>query len=70
MIEADETTAKEIEALLGDHLDSVKRQFESYDPDAYALAEKAVLVREGGVVLMIVSPDAEAMKTVFEALLP
>ena len=70
VIEADEATAAQIEQLLADHLKAVRAQFESYDPEAYALAEKAVLERRDGVVLMIVSPDAEAMKSLFESLLP
>lgn len=70
IVEADEATAAEIEQLLTQHVAAVKEQFRSYDPDAYALAEKAVLVRSGGVVLMIISPDAEAMKAAFDALLP
>lgn len=62
VVEADEETAKQIEQLLKNHLDAIKEQFESYDADAYALADKAVLVRDGGIVLMIVSPDAKAMQ--------
>ena len=67
VVEADEATAAAVEQLLKDHLEAVREQFRSYDADAYALAEKAVLVRDGGTVLMIVSPDAEAMRAVFAA---
>lgn len=65
VIETDEAAAKEIEDLLKHHIEQVKETFRSYDAEAYAVAENAVLVRDGGVVLMIVSPDAEAMRNVF-----
>ena len=68
VIEADEATAAEIETLLSNHLAQVKETFRSYDAEAYALAEKAVLVRDGGVVLMIVSPEAESMYDAFSAI--
>lgn len=67
LVVADEAMAKEIEELLVGHLDLVKAQFRSYDPEAYALAEKAVLVREGGAVLLIISPNADAMLAAFRA---
>ena len=70
VVEADEAAASEIEALLHNHIEQMKESFRSYDAEAYAIAEKAVLVRKDGVVLMIISPDAEAMKAVFEAQLP
>lgn len=65
LIETDEAAAKEIEDQLRNHIEQVKETFRSYDAEAYAVAENAVLVRDGGVVLMIVSPDAEAMQNVF-----
>ena len=61
IIEADEETAAMMEELLLTHLDRVREQFRSYDPVALALAEKAVMLRENGIVLMIVSPDAQSM---------
>ncbi|MBR2644777.1 MAG: DUF4358 domain-containing protein [Clostridia bacterium] len=64
LVEADETTAGEIYQLLSDHLYMMKEQFRSYDADAYALVEKAVLINEHGAVLMIVSPDAETIARV------
>ena len=63
VVDADEATAEEIETLLSSHLAMMENQFRSYDPDALKLVEAAVLIRDGGRVVMIVSPDAEAMKT-------
>ena len=70
VIEADEATAAEIESLLKDHLESLKLQFRDYDPDALKLAEDAVFLREGGVVLLIVSPDAQTMLELFRGVTP
>lgn len=67
---ADEATAKEIESLLSEHLESVKASFRDYDPEALKIAEAAVLLREGGTVLLIVSPDAQAMLDVFRSVTP
>jgi hypothetical protein len=65
LVETDEATAADILSLLEDHVDMLKAQFRSYDAAAYATVEKAVLLRENGVVLLIVSPDAEALLNVF-----
>jgi len=46
----------------------VKAQFKGYDPEALALAEKAVLVREGDALLFVISPSAEAMLSAFRDL--
>lgn len=67
IVEADGPVLDEIEALLKDHLDAVKAQFKGYDPKALALAEKAVLVREGDQLLFVISPDADAMLAAFRA---
>lgn len=61
VVNADEATAKEIEKMLADHLASAKETFKSYDPEALKIVENAVLERDGGLVVMIVSPDAQAM---------
>lgn len=61
IVNADEAMAKEIEMMLADHLASAKETFKSYDPDALKIVENAVLERDGGLVVMIVSPDAHAM---------
>ncbi len=67
VIEAEETMAAEIESLLKTHLETVKNQFRSYDPEALKLAEDAVLLRDGGVVVMIVSPLAEEMLAAYRS---
>ena len=66
IVETDETTAAEIESLLREHLTAMENQFRSYDPEAQKLVEAAVLIRDGGMVLMIVSPDAEAMRDLLQ----
>ncbi|MBR0507819.1 MAG: DUF4358 domain-containing protein [Clostridia bacterium] len=70
VIEADGETADEIEALLSEHLESLKAQFRSYDPDALKLAENAVFERDGGVIVLIVSPDAQAMLKTLRSIEP
>jgi len=65
--EADETVAVEIEALLSGHLDSRYAQFESYDADAAQLVKDAVLRRDGGIVLMIVAPQAEELLSIYRS---
>ena len=61
VVVAEEATAKEIETLLSDHLASAKETFRSYDPEALKIVENAVMLREGDLIVMIVSPDAQAM---------
>ena len=68
IVQADEAVLDEAEALLQDHLGSLKAQFRGYDPDALALAEKAVLIREGDILLFIISPNAEDMLAAFRSL--
>lgn len=68
VIQAEETVLDEAEALLQDHLETVKAQFRGYDPEALALAEKAVLVREGDMLLFVISPNADAMLAAFRSL--
>ena len=67
-VEAEGAVLDEAEALLREHLSAVKEQFRSYDAEALALAEKAVLVREGDAVLFVISPDADGMLAAFRDL--
>lgn len=67
LLEAEGPVLDEAEALLQGHLTAVKAQFKGYDPDALALAEKAVLVREGDMLLFAISPNAEALLSAFQA---
>ena len=68
IVAAEGSVLDEAEAMLKDHLNAVKNQFRGYDADALALAEKAVLIREGNMVLFIISPNAEAMLAVYRNL--
>ncbi len=68
IVAAEGPVLDEAEAMLKDHLNAVKNQFRGYDADALALAEKAVLIREGNMVLFIISPNAEAMLAVYRNL--
>ena len=68
IVAAEGSVLDEAEAMLKDHLTAVKNQFRGYDADALALAEKAVLIREGNMVLFIISPNAEAMLAVYRNL--
>ena len=61
VVQGDKGVLDDVEALLQQHLADLKAQFRDYDAAALALAEKAVLVREGDVVLFVISPNAEAM---------
>lgn len=68
VLEAEGSVLDEAEALLQAHLDSVKAQFRGYDPEALALAEKAVFLREGDLLLFIIAPQAEDMLAVYRTL--
>lgn len=68
VLEADGAYLDEAEVLLQNHLEDVKDQFRSYDAAALALAEKAVLLREGDVLLFLLSPNADAMLAVYRGL--
>ena len=68
ILTGDKAGLDEAEALLQSHLDAVKAQFRGYDPEALALAEKAVFLREGDCLLFIVSPHAEEMLAAYRSL--
>lgn len=68
VVEADKAVLDEVEALLQDHLSAVKAQYKGYDAEALALAEKAVFLREGDVLLYIVSPNADGMLAAYRSL--
>ena len=65
IIQADEKLAAELETQLAGYLEDRAAQFAGYDADAEALVRQAVLRRDGGVVLMIVSPQADALLEVY-----
>ena len=68
VVAAEGPALDEAETMLKDHLNAMKNQFRGYDAEALALAEKAVLIREGNMVLFIISPNAEAMVAVYRNL--
>lgn len=61
VVVAEESTAAEIMQLLEEHLSAMQETFRSYDPEALKIAEQAILENNGGAIVMIVSPDAQAM---------
>ena len=65
IVQADEAQAAEFETQLAGYLEDRAAQFAGYDADAEALVRQAVLRRDGGVVLMIVSPQADALLEVY-----
>ena len=70
VVVADEATAKEIETLLSDHVAAMQETFRSYDPEAYRIAQQAVLERDGGMVVMLISPDAQTMLGILHGVNP
>ena len=70
VVVAEEATAQEIETLLSEHLAAAKETFRSYDPEAMKIVENAVMFREGELVVMIVSPDAQAMLETLRGVTP
>ena len=70
VVVADGAVADEIETLLTDHVASMKEVFRSYDPEAYKIVENAVMLREGNLIVMIVSPDAQAMLDTLRTVAP
>ncbi len=70
VVVADGDVADGIESLLNEHVASMKEVFRSYDPEAYKIAENAVMLREGQLIVMIVSPDAQAMLDTLRTVAP
>lgn len=70
VVVADGAAADEIESLLNEHVASMKEAFRSYDPEAYRIMENAVMLREGELIVMIVSPDAQAMLDTLRTVAP
>lgn len=67
IVEAEEAMAKDIESLLTEYLDMRYKQFESYDADAAQLVKDAVMRRDNGIVLMIVSPQADELLSIYRS---
>ncbi len=65
IVQTDEAQAAEFETRLAGYLEDRAAQFAGYDADAETLVRQAVLRCDGGVVLMIVSPEADALLDVY-----
>lgn len=68
LIEAkDQAALEELTKLANTRLTAKKEETVSYNPEQYAVCEKAVILDNGLYLAFFVSPDAEAMKATFEA---
>ncbi len=55
-----------IKEKLQNRLDEVKVQSQSYDPENYAMAQECKVITQGMTVALFLSPDHEAMESIFE----
>ena len=68
LIEAkDQKALEQIRDLAQGRLASKKEETRNYAPDQYAVVEKGVILEKGLYLALIVSPNAEALKTQVEA---
>lgn len=63
----DEKAAERIQSALSARLSEVMVQSQNYDPDNYAAAQKCTVSVDGTYVALILSPDQEALRTVYGA---
>ena len=61
----DEAAAKRCEALLATRVEARKAEFENYLPEQAAVMKKAVLLRSGLHLALIVSPEAAALQAIY-----
>ncbi len=67
LIEAVSTDAlASIKALAENRLNSMGSQFQSYDPKAYELVEKAELITHGNCLALIVAEDVEELVSIYK----
>ena len=66
---SDDTAAQEAEARLKDRLEARKSEFKNYQPDQYDILTKCRVERSGLYVSMILSPQAEALRSLYHDLL-
>ena len=67
LVEAvDAATAKEIEELAQTRLDSMKEQFQSYDPEAYAVVKEAQLIAHGNCVALIAGEHSDDLVQIYK----
>jgi len=68
LIEAkDQAAFDKLSALVDTRLAAKLEETESYNPEQYAVCEKAVILNEGLYLAFLVSPDADTLKASFEA---
>ena len=68
LIEAkDEAAFGRIKALAEARLKAKAEETVSYNPEQYAVVEKAQLITEGNYVILLVSPDVDTLKAAVEA---
>ncbi len=68
LIEAkDQAALDELTTLVNTRLTAKLDETESYNPEQYAVCEKAVILNNGLYLAFLVSPDVDAMKATFEA---
>lgn len=68
LIEAkDQAALEELTNLANTRLTAKLEETESYNPEQYAVCEKAVVLTNGLYLAFLVSPEVDAMKATFEA---
>jgi len=68
LVEAvDEAAAQRIEDLAHGRLDQKDAESITYSPEQNAIVKQAELIREGNYIIMIVSPDVQALAQVIRA---
>ncbi len=67
LIEAvDEAAAAEIVELAQNRVEREKEETKSYAPDQYAVVEKAKILNDDNFVVLIISPDVDALVELYE----
>lgn len=68
LVEAkDQAALEELTKLANTRLTAKLEETESYNPEQYAVCEKAVILNSGLYLAFFVSPDVDSMKATFEA---
>ena len=62
----DEKAAERIQSALKARLSEVMVQSQSYDPDNYAAAQKCTVTVNGTYVALILSPEQESLRAVYD----
>ena len=67
LVEAvDEETAKEIKAFADTRLSSMQEQFQSYDPEAYAVVKDAQLITHGNCIVLIAGEHSDDLVQIYK----